>query len=157
MAESRVFISEQFFSFKGAGKKAGSSLYQCLNCPENLKKKNGAPMYYSCSDISRSNLREHLKSKHLGLLLSFDIACKEVPSAKRKLNDSSVETEDSKRQVSLQEAFSSPKPKKPRLHFFSQEEFDNYVVDYVVDSVMPLRHVDTNPFRTFMLRVAQGN
>lgn len=43
MAESRVFISEQFFLFKGAGKKAGSSLYQCLNCPENLKKKMVPP------------------------------------------------------------------------------------------------------------------
>ncbi len=48
------------------------------------------------------------------------------------------------------------KPKKPKLSFYSQEEFDTFVVDYIVDSVLPLRHVDTEPFKTFMERVAAG-
>ncbi len=90
MADSRVYVSDEFFVYKGESKKVGNSLYQCLNCPVNLKKRDGSPMYYSCSDISRGNLRDHMKAKHLGKLESFDCACKVV--SKRKREDESDST-----------------------------------------------------------------
>ncbi len=56
---------------------------------------------------------------------------------------------------SLEEAMAQ-KPKEPKLSFYTQEEFGTFVVDYIVDSVLPLRHVDTEPFKTFIERIAEG-
>ena len=44
------------------------------------------------------------------------------------------------RQPSLHEA---PKPPKAKLKIFTQDEFDKYLVNYIIDSVLPLQPVDS--------------
>ena len=61
MAENRIFVSAKFFKYIGPGETDGNSCYSCLNCSVALKKKDGSPMDYGCSDSSRNNLRKHMK------------------------------------------------------------------------------------------------
>jgi len=53
--QSRVFISPQFFTYKGPGK-PGNSLYLCLSCPPKKSEK-----FVSCNDISKINLKKHIE------------------------------------------------------------------------------------------------
>lgn len=86
------------------------------------------------------------------MLNSFDESCRQL--SKRKKVDSAEEGE--MRQPSLHEAF-APKPPKAKLKIFTQDEFDNYIVNYVIDSVLPLQHVDCEAFTILMRNVAPGN
>lgn len=66
--KSRVFISPQFFTYKGPGK-PGNSLYLCLSCPPKKPEK-----FLSCSDISKINLKKHMEVSsvaHCSLTVKF--------------------------------------------------------------------------------------
>ena len=53
--KSRIFISFKFFAYKGPGKRR-NSLYLCMSCPPNKPEK-----FWSCSDISKINLKKYMK------------------------------------------------------------------------------------------------
>ena len=82
---------------------------------------------------------------HPGLLYSFDEACRK--GSKRKRDDT--------RQLSIEESFAE-KPPKAKVKTFTQEEFDDFVVNYVIDGVLPLQHVESEAFTTLMNNVAPG-
>ncbi|KAI9553783.1 putative zinc finger BED domain-containing protein 6-like [Daphnia sinensis] len=113
-------------------------------------------------DISRQNLYSHLSSKHPGLLSSFKAACLrgESQPKKRKCDEvvdlDGIENNPSKRQATIQESLTL-KLRKPPKPVLTQEEFDNVVLNYVVDSVLPLRHVETDPFRELMKKVSPNH
>ncbi|KZS20666.1 Uncharacterized protein APZ42_012604 [Daphnia magna] len=112
-------------------------------------------------DKSRENLYSHLSSKHPGLLSSFKAACLRGESLpkKRKCDEvvdlDGIEKIPTKRQATIQKSLTLKlrKPSNPVL----QEEFDNLVLNYVVDSVLPLRHVETDPLRELMRNVSPNH
>lgn len=56
-------------------------------------------------------------------------------------------------QTTIEASFSANVNKRK---LFTQAEFDEWVVSYVIDSVLPIRHVDTEPFIELMKNVAPG-
>ena len=58
---SRMFVCETFFKYRGPASKSGNSLFQCMKCPPNVLNKEGKEALLSCSDVSRNNLKKHLK------------------------------------------------------------------------------------------------
>jgi hypothetical protein len=105
-----------------------------------------------------------MKSEHPGLLLSFKAACQQsshtiTTLTKRKLASDCDEVEDAEiqsRQATMEEAF-KPKPaKKSKISFYTQEEFDGYVLDYIIEGLLPLKHVDSPAFIKLMSFISPG-
>ncbi|KAK4023412.1 hypothetical protein OUZ56_008824 [Daphnia magna] len=91
-----------------------------------------------------------MKSVHPGLLLSFKAACQQsshtiTTPTKRKPASDCDEVEDAEiqsRQATLEEAFQPKSAKK--------KEFDGYVLDYIIEGLLPLKHVDSPAFIKLM-------
>ena len=79
-----------------------------------------------------------------GRVLSFKAACQNSHTAtaatKRKLVSDCDEVDDAEiiRQVTLEEAFQSKPAKRRKISFYTQEEFDGYLVDYIIGGLLPL-------------------
>ena len=74
---------------------------------------------------------------HPGIAKSFEIECS---TGKRKRDDDQT----------IEESLS----KKAKL--LGQKEFNDFVVQYVIDGVLPISHVETVAFNTFMGNLAPG-
>jgi hypothetical protein len=157
MSHTKIYVHPQFFTYHGPAEKAGNSHYICINCPNKIKN-NGKLKTISVSDISRQNLYSHLSSKHPGLLSSFKAACirgEQTPSKRNREEDSdTADLQVNKRQATIQDSLTLPLIKPLRPVALSQEEFDDVVLNYIVDSVLSLRHVETEPFRELMKQVS---
>lgn len=93
------------------------------------------------------------KAKHLGLLTTFEKACDQLDSDKKRKHN-----EDDDGDV---ERGPSPAVKKQRtvdnsFAALTQHSLDQYVMDYIVDSVLPVHHVDTSPFQQLIRRLTSG-
>ncbi|KAK4023356.1 hypothetical protein OUZ56_008773 [Daphnia magna] len=105
-----------------------------------------------------------MKSVHPGLLLSFKAACQQsshtiTTPTKRKPASDCDEVEDAEiqsRQATLEEAFQPKSAKKSKISFYTQEEFDGYVLDYIIEGLLPLKHVDSPAFIKLMRCVSPG-
>jgi hypothetical protein len=158
---SGPYVHPSFFKYHGPAEKPGNYLFICENCPSK-KKPDGTLRTYSCNKKSRQNLFSHMKSEHPGLLLTFKSACQNSHTAtaptKRKLVSDCDEVEDAEitRQVTLEEAFQSKPAKRSKISFYTQEQFDGYVVDYIIEGLLPLSHVDSPAFIKLMSFISPG-
>ena len=135
----RVLVPEDFFVYAGAASKTGNSLYRCQNCPPgNISK------IISCSDVSRQNLKKHIEHRHAVLLASFEMACDRLRDQKARKN---------KADTAVGDLSGAPPLKQARLDEsmrpLTQHVVDEYVLDYVVESVLPLHHVDMPAFQRY--------
>jgi hypothetical protein len=92
---------------------------------------------------------------------SFVSVC-QSSAAKRKRVDveacnvsGSESCSSSNSQISVKEGFSNIF--KVRKAIYTQKEFDHYICNYIVDSVLPISHVQTESFKEFMEQLAPGN
>jgi hypothetical protein len=46
----------------------------------------------------------------------------------------------------LEEAFQSKPAKRSKISFYTQEEFAGYVVDYIIEGLLPVSHIDSPAF-----------
>ena len=137
-----IFIHPKYFKYHGLAEKSGNSLFICLNCPSK-KKNSGSLRTYSNNDKSRQNLYSHMQSEHPGLLASFKSDCNQgiKSGCKRKLVELNNEDGNVNRQITIEESLAS-KPKKLKMAPLTQEQFDNYLVNYITESLLPLHHVE---------------
>lgn len=99
-----------------------------------------------------------LKAKHIGLLESFisESSTKQPPTKRKRLcedeasdnNEASVSIQS---QLSLSEAF-----RPSRRKVVSNEEALNYVLWYIVEAVLPISHVESDPFKEFLNGILPG-
>lgn len=92
------------------------------------------------------------KAKHIGMLASFQRECDRLDSQKRvhKLDDDSAEPGPSHQTAKKQCTLSQFKP-------LTQSSADEYILDYIIDSVLPIHHVDTPPFEQFVRSLTGGH
>jgi len=144
---SRVLVPEEFFVYAGAAAKNGNSLYRCQKCPPGFSSKT-----ISCSecDVSRQNLKKHIEHRHAALLASFEMACDSLHDRKAR----------NKRAGTAGDLSNAPPLKQARLDAqmgpLTQHALDNYIMEYLVESVLPIHHVDTPAFRKYTQRLTAG-
>lgn len=147
-ATLRLSVPEDFFQYIGPADKAGNSLYRCLKCTFGGQQKS-----ISCGDKSRQNLKKHISAMHPSQLTKFEMLCDDL----REQNCGKKRTRDQLDGDKL-----VPAVKQRKLDSFSsltqltQHQLDSYVVDYIVDSVLPVHQVDTEAFRRLIHKITQG-
>lgn len=138
--------------FKQPSGKGDNSVYNCVACNADV----------SCSNISRHNLKKNVRvnlvftfissyisiicgiqAMHLFSLQSFE----STHERKRKRDES---TNSTTQPISIEVSLA----KRPKL--YSSEEFDGYVLKYITNSLLPLRHVEHEAFRTFAGHLSPG-
>lgn len=93
------------------------------------------------------------QAKHIGLVASFERECDRLDSQKKvhKLDDDSVDDPH------------TPGPSHKKQYTISQfkpltqSSADEYILDYIVDSVLPIHHVDTPAFEQFVRKLTDGH
>ena len=98
-------------------------------------------------------MRCMFQAKHIGMLASFDRECDRLDSQKRvhKLDDDTSADPGSSHQTAKKQCtISQIKP-------LTQSLADEYILDYIVDSVLPIHHVDTPPFEQFVRNLTGGH
>lgn len=105
-----------------------------------------------------------MESKHPGLVSAFKEACeKKLKGALKRKRDDESDCAEVESAEELPSVSASKQPsirdsllKKVKMTF-TQESFDNFIVEYIVDGVLPTSHVETAHFRKLMDRLAPGN
>ncbi|XP_057377029.1 uncharacterized protein LOC130698386 [Daphnia carinata] len=143
-----MLYPETLIKYVGPGKRKGTSYYECLIGQCKIK-----PKALSAVNNSRGNIRKHISIKHNKEdLENFNILCKEIDSASVK----------GKRFCSLQQpqaTAATSEQTQTKLSFsgypriLTQEMFDNYIVEYLCDAVLPVYHTERPEFRLFLRRL----
>jgi len=134
------------FQYAGLGKSPGSHSYFCLIGECKIKGKRLA-----VTAETRGNIRKHVKRCHSTELELFNHLIAELDRNKHVyLKKSRQEAESCRSPVEL---------KQENLSFtdyrgiISQEMFDNFIVEYICEAVLPVYHVDRPEFRKLMERL----
>ena len=90
-----------------------------------------------------------LQSKHAGLVDAFEEACK---TSGKKRNANCLD-ESGSSQPTIRESLSS----KRQNTIISQTQFDELVLDYIIGSLLPIRHVDTPQFIEYSNGISSGS
>ena len=90
-----------------------------------------------------------LQSKHAGLADAFEDACK---TSGKKRNANCLD-ESGSSQPTIRESLSSKRQKT----IISQTQFDELVLDYIIGSLLPIRHVDTPQFIEYSNGISSGS
>ncbi|XP_045030694.1 uncharacterized protein LOC123473663 [Daphnia magna] len=132
-----------------------SYLYKCKKCALNALNKDSKESLLSCSDISRNNLKQHLKSRHPCLVDAFEEACKKGGKGVKR-NAICMDEPDASGSLSQPTIRDSISGKRPNISI-TQSQFDEQLLDYMVGSLLPIRHVDSKELKTFCNGISHGN
>lgn len=146
----KLSVPDDFFEYIGPADKAGNSLYRCKKCTVGGQRKT-----ISCVDTSRQNLKKHISAVHPTLLTKFQHLCDD----QREQSLSSKRAGGSASNKSDGHHGSEPPMKQIKMDsasLLTQHQLDGYIVDYIVDNVLSVHHVDTDAFRRLINSVTQG-
>ncbi|KAH9500818.1 hypothetical protein Btru_073095 [Bulinus truncatus] len=142
---SSLSVPKEYFQYIGPAEKAGNSLYRCEKCSFDGQQKS-----ISCVNTSRQNLKKHIAAVHPSCLTKFSKLCDELWQEKCGTKRHSEQ---------LHENNSGSQMKQTKLESCSvltQQKLDSFVVDYIVDSVLSVHHVNTDSFRRLIHQITQG-
>lgn len=145
VSSGSLSVSQEFFQYMGPAERTGNSLYRCKKCSFGGQLKS-----ISCVDTSRQNLKKHIVSIHPSELTKFSMLCDELRDVKlsTKRKNDQIPGNNSATQMKQMKLDSCSSP--------TQQQLDRFVVDYIIDSVLSVHHVDTDAFRRFIHNITQG-
>ena len=137
------FVPSEYFESKGPTSTKGTWLYSCKKCINKT---------ISTSVKSRYNLRQHIKSKHTHALKKYDEAC--ISNDNRKAVPSTSSDKTSTASTEIQPTVIQGFKGLTTPFRFNQKQLDSWIVNYIVDSVLPFNHVDSEAFKSLIGHMA---
>lgn len=138
-------VPAEFFILKGPSSTKDSYKFTCQRCMSVI----------SCSYKSRYNLTQHIKSKHTQALHKFQSLCGALDGRKKSgaaadidievVPSTSADVEEVTKRKSVDDFFQIP---------LNQKRLDEFIVDYLMESVLPFNHVSSDAFQNFVKRLA---
>jgi len=150
-------VPESFFRFIGKSTNNNSLAWLCIRCVDNKVIRS--------SISSRSNLKAHIKSRHEDTYELFIQLCQENDRRSNKrtsgtfpvrfrsaAGDQTVDGNNSFSHINIRqyaddEYFLEEFTGSTRL---TQDSFDKMVLSYIIESGLPFRHTETEPFKRFV-------
>jgi len=142
---SSLSVPKEYFQYVGPAEKAGNSLYRCKKCSFGGQQKS-----ISCVNTSRQNLKKHIAAVHPSCLTKFNKLCDELRQEKCGAKRHSEQLHENNSGSQLKQT------KLESCSVLTQQQLDSFVVDYIVDSVLSVHHVNTDSFRRLIHQITQG-